>query len=70
MSIICIFRLIYKLQVKGRKKEKENIYLNFPTHKQFNCYFLKWALLVPFITFRQVLESSSSLGKTGEVSIS
>jgi len=52
--------------MSGRK----NLYLNSLTWEQFNCYFIEWVSLVPAITFEQVLESSSSLGKVGKMSIS
>ena len=38
-SILYIFRLIYKPQVKGSKRE--DFYPNTPTQEQFNLYFIK-----------------------------
>ena len=67
VSILCIFRLIYKPQVKRRQIE------------DFHLITLTSILIVIsqvciistiVITFRQVLESSSSLAKAGKVSIS
>ena len=59
--ILCIFRIIYKLQVE--KSKREDFYLNTFTWEQFNFSFIEWALLVFVITFKWVLKSSSSLGK-------
>ena len=50
--------------------KEEDPHLNFPTLEQFNLYFIEWVLLVPTITFRQVLESSNSLKNAGKISIS
>ena len=66
--IICIFRLIHKSQVEG-SKERTLIWI-FPLKSSFNFYFSEWASLVSAITFGQVSESSSSMGKVSEVSIS
>ena len=67
-SLVLSFKLIYKPQVEESKRE--DLYPNALTQEQFNYYFIEWALLVPFITFEQVLENLSSLKKASEVSIS
>ena len=37
--ILCIFRLVHKLQVEGSKRE--DFYPNIPTWEHFNFYFIK-----------------------------
>jgi len=67
VSILCIFRLIYKPQVEGRQIED----LHPITLISILIAISQVCIISTIvITFRQVLGSSSSLGKTGKMSIS